>query len=72
MTKEKFNEIMKDNCILACEVEDAIYFVRDLLESQADELKENEPYATRSIQRIEEAAREVSDLLDCLEDVMER
>ena len=71
MTKEKFNEIMKENCILACEVEDAIYFVRDLLESQADELKENEPYATRSIQRIEEAAREVSDLLDYLEDVME-
>lgn len=71
MTKEKFNEIMKENCILACEVEDAIYFVRDLLESQADELKKNEPYATRSIQRIEEAAREVSDLLDYLEDVME-
>ena len=69
--KEKFKEIMKENNILACEVEDAIYFVRDLLESQADELKENEPYATRSIQRIEEAAREVSDLLDYLEDVME-
>ena len=71
MTKEKFKEIMKENNILACEVEDVIYFVRDLLESQVDELKENEPYATRSIQRIEEAAREVSDLLDYLENVME-
>ena len=71
MTKEKFNEIMKENCILACEVEDAIYFVRDLLEFQADELRENEPYATKAIQRIETAAREVSDLLDYLEDVME-
>lgn len=71
MTKEKFNEIMKENCILACEVEDAIYFVRDLLESQADELRENEPYATKAIQRIETVAREVSDLLDYLEDVME-
>jgi hypothetical protein len=71
MTKEKFNEIMKENCILACEVEDAIYFVRDLLESQADELRENEPYATKAIQRIETAAREVSDLLDYLENVME-
>lgn len=70
MTKEKFKKIMNDNCILDCDVEDSIYFVRDLLESQADELKENEPYATRSIQRIEEAAREVSDLLDYLEDVM--
>lgn len=71
MTKEKFNEIMKENCILACEVEDAIYFIRDLLESQADELRENEPYATKTIQRIETAAREVSDLLDYLENVME-
>lgn len=71
MTKEKFNEIMKENCILACEVEDAIYFVRDLLEYQADELRENEPYATKAIQRIETAAREVSDLLDYLENVME-
>lgn len=71
MTKEKFNEIMKENCILACEVEDAIYFVRDLLEFQADELRENEPYATKAIQRIETAAREVSDLLDYLENVMD-
>ena len=59
MTKEKFKEIMKRNCILDCDVEDSIYFVRDLLESQADELKVNEPYATKSINRLEEAAREV-------------
>ena len=71
MTKEKFKEIMKENCILACEVEDVIYFVRDLLEFQADEIRENEPYATKAIHRIEEAAREVYDLLDYLEDVME-
>ena len=71
MTKEKFNEIMKENCILSCEVEDAIYFVRDLLESQADELRENEPYATKSINRLEEAAREVGDLLYDLADIVE-
>ena len=71
MTKEKFKEIMKMNGILACEVEDVIYFVRDLLEFQADEVKENEPYATRAIARMEEAAREVFDLLYYLEDVME-
>lgn len=71
MTKEKFKEIMKRNGILAYEVEDAIYFVRDLLESQADDLKVNEPYATKSINRLEEAAREVGDLLYDLADVME-
>ena len=71
MTKEQFKAIMKRNGILSCEVEDVIYFVRDLLEFQADELKETEPYATVSIYRIEEAAREVWSLLDYLEDVME-
>lgn len=71
MTKEKFKEIMKRNGILACEVEDAIYFVRDLLEAQADELKVNEPYATKSINRLEEAAREVGDLLYDLADIVE-
>ena len=71
MTKEKLKEIMKRNCILDCEVEDAIYFIQELLEFQADELKVNEPYATRTIERIESAAREVLDLLYYLEDVME-
>jgi hypothetical protein len=71
MTKEKFKEIMKRNGMLACEVEDAICFVRDLLEFQADEVRENEPYATRGIERLERAAREVYDLLYYLEDVME-
>jgi hypothetical protein len=71
MTKDKFKEIMKKNGILACEVEDVIYFVRDLLEFQVDELKETEPYAIKAIHRLEEAAREVGDLLYYLEDVME-
>ena len=71
MTREKFNEIMKEQCIVDCEVEDVIYFIQDLLEFQANELKEKEPYATRAIERLESAAREVYDLLDYLEDVME-
>ena len=71
MTREQFKEIMRRHCIVDCEVEDVIYFIQDLLEFQADETKENEPYATKSIQRIEDAAREVYDLLDYLEDVME-
>ena len=71
MTKEKFKEIMKRNGILACEVEDAIYFIQELLDFQADEIEEKEPYATRSINRLREAAREVDNLLYYLEDVME-
>ena len=68
MTKEKLKEIMNRHCIVGCEVEDVIYFVQDLLEFQANELKVNEPYATRSIDRLESAAREVWYLLEYLED----
>lgn len=71
MTKEKFKEIMRRHCIVDCEVEDAIYFIQDLLESQANEIEETEPYATNSIRRLREASREVYGLLDYLEDVME-
>ena len=70
MTREQFKEIMKRHCIVDCEVEDVIYFVQDLLEFQADEIKENEPYATRAIDRIESAAREVYDLLEYLEEFL--
>ena len=59
---------MNKHCIVGCEVEDVIYFVQDLLEFRADELKENEPYATRSIDRLEDAVREVWDLIDYLQD----
>ena len=68
MTKEQFKEIMRKHCIVDCEVEDVIYFVQDLLEFQADELKETEPYAIRAIDRLESAAREVWSLVDYLEE----
>ena len=70
MTREQFKEIMKKHCIVDCEVEDVIYFVQDLLEFQADELKENEPYAIRAIDRLESAAREVWNLVDYLEEFL--
>lgn len=71
MTKTELKHIMKKHCILDCEIEDAIYFVQDLLEFQADELKRTEPYAVNSIRRLEEAAREVCGLIDYVEDAME-
>lgn len=69
MTKENLKEIMDRNCIVLCEIEDTIYFIQDLLEFQANELKRTEPYATNSIRRLEEAAREVFGLLDYIEDI---
>ena len=68
MTREEFKEIMRRHSIVDCEIEDAIYFVQDLIEFQADELKEKEPYATRTIYRLEDSARVVWDLVDYLEE----
>ena len=71
MTKAELKKIMSDNCIFAPEIDDAIQFVQDLLEFQAKELEQNEPYATRTIQRLRDAAHEVWELQECIEDAME-
>lgn len=64
MTKAELKKIASDNTILECEVENAIEFVRDLLEFYAKEIEENEPYATRIIDRLWRAARDVDDLIE--------
>ena len=71
MTKAELHKIMEDNYIFPSEVDDAIQFVQDLLEFQAKELEENEPYAVRTINRLRDSAREVWNLLDYIEDVRE-
>ena len=71
MTKTELYKIMEDNCIFPSEVDDAIQFVQDLLEFQAKELEQNEPYAIKAIQRLRDSAREVWYLLDYIEDVRE-
>lgn len=68
MTKEQLKEIMRQHCIVDCEVEDVIYFVQDLLVFQQNELKEKEPYATTSIRRLDEAAWQVWNLIEYLQD----
>lgn len=62
MTKAHLKKIMEDNYIFGTDWMDAIQFVQDLLEYQADELKENEPYATVTINKLEEAIYEVFSL----------
>ena len=71
MTNEQLRKIMRKYVVLPSEIDDVIYFVQDLLEFQANELKETEPYATNSIRRLEDAAREMSNLLDYIENIME-
>ena len=62
ITKEKFDEIKKKyNSLLALDgnAEEALEFVQELLEAEADAIKEREPTATTSIKRLNEAAYEV-------------
>ena len=71
MTKAELDKIMKENYIFPSEVDDAIQFVQDLLEFEADEIEKNEPYATNSIRRLRDAAHEVWDLQEYVEDALE-
>lgn len=56
MTKAKLYEIMRRNALSPIDIDDAIAFVAELLEHQHEELIEKEPYATRTIRNIENAA----------------
>ena len=71
MTKVELDKIMKENYIFPSEVDDAIQFVQDLLEFHANELEKNEPYATNTIRRLRDAAHEVWDLQDYVENALE-
>ena len=71
MTKVELKKIMDENYIFNSDWMDAIQFVQDLLEFQAKELEENEPYATNTIRRLREAAHEVWELQDYVEYALE-
>lgn len=65
MTKQKFDEIKKKyNTLLVLDddVGEALDFVQELLEAEADGLKEKCAYATRSIAETENAAHQVFDM----------
>ncbi len=65
MTKQKFDEIKRKHGTLLIMDEDtseALAFVHELLEAEADALKEKCAYATRSIADAESAAHQVSDM----------
>lgn len=60
--REKFEGILKDHGICGDDIEELLYSVSDMLKLVAEETKKNEPYATNSIDRLETAAYEVSNL----------
>ena len=71
MKKAELKNIINQYGIFECDVEDAIMFVEDLLFARSKEIEQNEPYATKTIGRLRDAARDVWDLLEYVEDAME-
>ena len=71
MTKAELKKIMEDNYIFGTDWMDAIQFVQDLLEHYVDDLKENEPYATVTINKLEGVIYEVFSLQSYVEDILE-
>lgn len=70
MTKEKFEEICEKYpslLVVKGDVSEALNFVQDLLEAEADALKEREPHAVKTIERLNQAAYEVFDVLNDIE-----
>lgn len=62
--REKFSKILNDHGIIGEDIEDILCAVSDMLECAAKHIKDTEPYATNTIARLENAAREVYDLND--------
>ena len=60
--REKFEKILNDHDISGEDIEEILYSVSDMLKLVAEETKANEPYAINSIDRLEKAAYEVSNL----------
>lgn len=64
--REKFESILKEHGIYGEDVEDVLCAVHDMFILMADELKEKEPYAVNSIDRLNYAAYEAIDLTSYL------
>ena len=71
MTKIELKKIMDKHCIVECELEDVFEFVSELLYACRKELERDVPYATKSIDRLENAEHEVWDLIDYVNELEE-
>ena len=71
MTRQELIEIMERNDFFQSEIESAIYFIVDMLETVADKLEKDEPYAINTIKKMRDGAREVRNLEDIIWEAME-
>lgn len=71
MKRKQLEEIMERNDFFESKIESAINFIEDMFLECAKETEKNEPYATNSIQRMRDAAREVRNLEEAIWEAME-
>lgn len=71
MTKAELKKLMDKYCIMPSELDDVFDFVSDLLYLRRQEMEKNEPYAVRSINTLEDAEREVYELIDYIGELEE-
>ena len=71
MKRKQLEKIMERNDFYESEIESAINFIEDMLLECAKETEKNESYATNSIQRMRDAAREVRALDDAIWEAVE-
>ena len=71
MTIKEFNELRNKHCIASSELDDVIEFVAALLYIRRKELEDDEAYATRAIDMLFNAEREVYDLIDYISELEE-
>lgn len=64
--KEKFESILNEHGIYGEDVEEVLYAVHDMLAFMADKTQEEEPYATVTVRKYNDAAYEVLSLQDIL------
>ena len=71
MKRTDLQKLMDKHNIMPSELDDVIYFVSDLLYMRRKELENNEPYAVRTINALENAEHEVYDLIDYIDELEE-
>lgn len=71
MTRQELIEIMERNDFFQSEIESTINFITDMLETLANKIEANEPYAVNTVKDMRIAVREVRDLEMAIWEAME-
>jgi len=71
MKKTELKKLMSKYMVFGNDIDYICNFCSEVLEAKAKELEETEPYATNTIKRYKDAAYEVFDLIDYIEEILE-